>query len=85
MKLLTVTLPEIKHVTRINLDNALAVTTGTSSNGHDYIEFAFTNELPELEPDELLEGVRTNCSLLTIYDNFESYDAVMAYIVAAEF
>jgi hypothetical protein len=83
MKLLTVT--QSAHNTRINLDNALAVNTGTSSNSHDYIEFTFATELPELDTDELLEGVRVNCNLLTIYDNFESYDYVMAYVVAAEF
>jgi len=83
MKLLTVT--QTAHIVRINLDNALAVTTGESSNGHDYIEFTFANELPELEPDELLEGIRVNCDLLTIYDNMESYDYIMAYIVQGEF
>jgi hypothetical protein len=83
MKLLTVT--QSAHITRINLDNALAVTTGTSSNSHDYIEFSFAADLPELEPDELLEGIRVNCNLLTIYDNFESYDYIMAYVVGAEF
>jgi hypothetical protein len=83
MKLLTVTTSA--HVTRINLDAAYYVNTGTARDGHDYIEFGFTYNLPDIDDEELLEGVMTGGDLLTIYDNFESYDYVMAYVVAAEF